>query len=279
MTNSVDRRSVLLGILGGGSLLSACSTISADEDAYLIPDLAPKDPNNVIEAYWGDPDVAAETVEFNPSTIGSLSSAETKMAALEERLPGFEQSFLEVCQEFVGFNRTDNKEDITRFCNLFNLSYLDASGKPQYYCAMGLSYAAALTYFNKYKVGPEEPTLSSLKNLLVEIGQYHFYPTPSCRDMWLVAQGQRRWVNKSENKTPQPGWLVLFDWSGKQKHPNHVGVVRQAHMDTGKLATLEFNTSVYKGDQRNGGYVALKDRSLDNTVMGYIKTDFKNPFS
>ena len=276
----MHRRKLLLGLAGSCLWATSCATRSKDLDSEVVGNLAPSSPENTLEFGWGDPGLEPEYVEYNPESVRNLSSASDRMAPLQARVPDFSQQFLDVCDGMVGLNRADNEAEITRFCNLFNLGFRTASGSYTRFCAMGLSYAAALTYFNQNKVGPSEPTLTELKALLIEVGHYHFYPSPSCLDMKYLAQGQRRWVPRTSSTRPEPGWLVLFDWDrkdvGKGGHPRHVGVVRDADLANSRLYTIEFNTSA--DDPSNGGYVARKNRNLGPSVLGYIATTRRNDF-
>ncbi len=106
-----------------------------------------------------------------------------------------------------------------------------------------------------------------------DLEHYYFYPSVSCVDMYHIAAGKRRWVDvrAGANVLPKPGWIVLFDWN-KQGTPDHCGIVQAATKQN--LATIEFNTTVGKGSQRNGGTVAEKIRNYE-FVIGFIITDAK----
>ncbi|MEO1303962.1 MAG: CHAP domain-containing protein [Pseudomonadota bacterium] len=236
----------------------------------------------VLEEQWGDLSLAPETIEFNPYQIGELSTSRVQ-GSMTDRIKSFRSNFLEIAGEFEGYNRSEHENEITRFLNLFRLDFrYGARQKYTPYCAAGVSYVAALTYWREANTTDQVPTLAELRAFLIEVGSYHFYPTVSVIDMYHVALGTRRWIARSD--TPEPGWLVLFDWK-QNGGANHVGIVESVILDEDQtqpvaLNTLEFNTVMENasGSQRDGGYVARRVRSLNGTIKGYINTDARNPF-
>ncbi|VXC80821.1 conserved hypothetical protein [Burkholderia sp. 8Y] len=163
--------------------------------------------------------------------------------------------------------------------SLLDLFELPASmdGKPVPFCAAGVSYVAAMVYAKASAVrqGVNPPKYSdtgALEGYLTELDHAHFYPTPSVYDMYLVAMGKRRWVLGSGLNRPKPGWIVVYCWTGGK--PDHVGIVKAARNSS--ISTIEFNTSpahVTSTDQRNGGYVASRERQYPSKyVKGFIRT-------
>ena len=74
-------------------------------------------------------------------------------------------------------------------------------------------------------------------------------------------QGQGKWSNH-ETAKPQPGDIVFFNFDGKGIE--HVGIVVKDNGD-GTITTIEGNTSSDskpKGNQANGGEVAIKTRAF-----------------
>ena len=67
-------------------------------------------------------------------------------------------------------------------------------------------------------------------------------------------------------ETPQPGDIVLFDFTGKHTTRQHVGVLKSVSGAT--LTTVEGNTSVTSDD--NGGAVMRRARYASQ-VVGYIR--------
>lgn len=66
--------------------------------------------------------------------------------------------------------------------------------------------------------------------------------------------------------TPQPGDLVLFDFSGKHASRDHVGTLLSISGNV--LTTIEGNTSVTSND--NGGAVMIRTR-YKSQVVGYVR--------
>lgn len=81
--------------------------------------------------------------------------------------------------------------------------------------------------------------------------------TASCTELMQAARRLRQWVTSGF----QPGDVVLFDFSGKKKITQHVGLVER--VEGGYAATIEGNTSSgVSGSQDNGGGVFRRKRSL-----------------
>jgi hypothetical protein len=171
--------------------------------------------------------------------------------------------------------RQTNPRQIQRFTGLFNYR---SEHVP--FCAMGVAYAAIKAYCDltpgkiTYSRGNETRTF---KALLPIINEYYFPPSASCLFMMNEAKKRRSsqrggWVAKGR-RLPRRGWLVLFDWNNRGDGvPDHVGIVRGlGGRNLKRLYTVEFNTSVMSGSQRNGGAVARKVRSMDD-VLGFIRT-------
>ena len=276
------RRFLQYTLLGG--LAAACTPSrqmeqqngSASEVA-----LQPINPSLDIEPQQSDPGLVPETIEFNPLEIESMSTAEGTMGTVAARIDDFQVKFLETCRGFLGVNRTDDQPQIERYLRLFNLGFYRSGTSPNPYCAAGVSYAAARTYLDASAPVPlRSPPLSNIKRWLVEVNAHHFYPTVSVQDMYFVARGTRRWVSKSASVQPKPGWLILFKFGSNSRVADHVGVVESYDQRNNIVETIEFNTTVPSGtgSDRDGGYVARRERLQNSSVVGYIDTNFRNPF-
>lgn len=91
--------------------------------------------------------------------------------------------------------------------------------------------------------------------------------TASCGDLMNAAKSAGCWVVRDF----QPGDVVIFDFSGKQKTTQHCGIVEEVLSDYG-VQTIEGNTSV-SGSQDNGGMVCRKDRR-DKYIIGAVRPVF-----
>jgi hypothetical protein len=232
----------------------------------------------VTEEYCGDPDLPAEAVTFNPATIASLSDVTTSGRAIFKRWePKLPAGMLATARGLIGSSRVTTPDAISDMLALFGLPLKDKKERYVAYCAAGLSYAALDSYANSVTPGFDATKkLDTFRSLAPEIERYYFYPTVSCRDMMFAALAKRRWVPRADTPAalPKPGWVVLFDWSGRG-NPNHCGIVQSATDQ--HVFTVEFNTSsTDAGSQRDGGAVAARKRSYDR-ILGFIRTDVSPP--
>lgn len=90
--------------------------------------------------------------------------------------------------------------------------------------------------------------------------------TASCTEMMNAAKKANMWVVRDF----KPGDLVIFDWSGKQKTPAHIGIVESILPDYG-VQTIEGNTSV--SDNSNGGEVMRRNRAM-KYIIGAVRPVF-----
>lgn len=70
----------------------------------------------------------------------------------------------------------------------------------------------------------------------------------------------------------QVGDLVLFDFSGKKKVTEHIGIVVDVSSNGKTVVTIEGNTSI-NGSQNNGGEVLLRTRSV-NLISAAIRPNY-----
>ena len=93
--------------------------------------------------------------------------------------------------------------------------------------------------------------------------------TASCGDLMNAAKAAGCWVARDF----QPGDVVIYDFSGRQKTTQHCGIVEQALPDYGVQA-IEGNTSQGGGSQDNGGMVCRKTRPLSQ-VVGAVRPNYQ----
>lgn len=232
----------------------------------------------------GDPDDPGETLIFDELEVDDVLSESHALAAFPSEQSQYKkaQRVAEAMLEYAlglanrepPVTRQSNPAQIQRFTGLFNFR----SDENPPFCAMGVAYAAAKAYCD---LTPERILYTqrnhtrTLQNVLPLIKKYYFTPSPSCWFMMKEAMkrkpGQRgSWVANG-TVAPKRGWLVLFDWKNKgDGRPDHVAIVKSVGR-RGALHTVEFNTSITFGNQRNGGAVAQKVRKMSD-VMGFIRT-------
>jgi hypothetical protein len=167
-------------------------------------------------------------------------------------------------------SRATNKPRVTEYLNLFGLDFADDAGIPYAFCAAGLGWAACEAYCKMDPTIPfGDPPTSVFRKIVPTLNQFYFLPHPSCVKMVVRAKAMGNWI-RDVGIPPQPGWLVFYNWAGGAD-AEHVGIVQSA--DAATLRTIEFNTSVVDGNQRNGGVVARKNRDdARRFVIGYIAT-------
>jgi hypothetical protein len=205
-----------------------------------------------------DIDKLAEEGTLSEQIFESLSSFDSKTFALE---------LLEVCSEYLGIDRSNNLDQVSRFLKLFNLDVRDGK-RWMPYCAAGLSFAAAKNLCNLSDIKYDaNNALGVFKSVLPTIRNRYFLPSPSCFRIRDHAIKQNKWlVNSAANrKLVKPGYLILFQFDSDTL-PDHIGIVKS--IDSDSVQTIEFNTGDV--DNINGGAVARKDRPF-KVIQGFIK--------
>lgn len=91
--------------------------------------------------------------------------------------------------------------------------------------------------------------------------------TASCGALMRAAQKAGLWVTRGY----QTGDIVIFDFSGKRKITEHVGIV-ESITKTGVI-TIEGNTS-HSGSQSNGGMVCRKTRK-SGLIVGALRPKYQ----
>lgn len=242
-------------------------------------------PEEILVTESGDPDAPGESLVVDPRAINNALKESSVLAAFprEQRsyvdakrvAEGMLNYALELADSAPPVTRHSNPHQIQRFVGLFNYQ---SENVP--FCAMGVAYAAVKAYCDltprKIPYSGRNET-RTFQTLLPVIKEYYFPPSASCLFMMNEAKKRRSsqrggWV-AAGTRLPKRGWLVLFDWRNRGDGvPDHIGIVRGVGgRNFGSLYTVEFNTSVMSGSQRNGGAVARKVRSMDD-VLGFIRT-------
>jgi hypothetical protein len=223
------------------------------------------------EIQYGDPDMLKETLEFHPSDTRSVSNG--SKARYVDRPNDFARRFIEEATFWVNKSRGKDANEIVHTLDLFRLPFKYSDGKYVPFCAAGISYVAACVYAKLEKPTADTSDVSLISNYLGEVDNYHFFPSPSVWDMFLVANGKNRWMDgKSGQVAPKPGWLVIYDWG--TGGANHVGVVEK--YEKGSLHTIEFNTSFQgeSGSNTDGGKIAKRVRSYPSkTIKGFVNIE------
>lgn len=86
-------------------------------------------------------------------------------------------------------------------------------------------------------------------------------------------KSMHKWHTKGE---PKPGDIIFFDFPHDGiDRISHVGIVVRANAD-GTVTTIEGNTTLpnQRGDERNGGGVAIKRRK-PSEIVGWGRPEFK----
>jgi hypothetical protein len=231
----------------------------------------------------GDPDAPGETFIINERALHDALIVSPELAAFPTEQTKYKDArrvvermldyALEMANRDPPVSRQNSPGQIKKFVGLF-----DYRSEQTAFCAMGIAYAAAKAFCD---LTPERVPYTrrndtrTFKTVLPLINKYYFPPSASCRFMMKEAKKRRPtqrggWIAKG-TRTPKRGWLVLFDWKNRGDGiPDHVGIVNGVGRG-GALYTVEFNTSIASGSQRNGGAVAEKVRS-PRDVLGFIRT-------
>ena len=74
--------------------------------------------------------------------------------------------------------------------------------------------------------------------------------------------------------SPQPGYLVCFDWDRDGEY-DHIGIVETQADSGGGFQTVEGNTSLEatSGSQSNGGQVSGRARNRDRQGTVFVRVD------
>ena len=90
--------------------------------------------------------------------------------------------------------------------------------------------------------------------------------TASCTALMQAAKTAGQWITDGF----RPGDVVLYDFSGKQKQPQHCGLLETVQDEF--VVTIEGNTGV--GNEANGGAVMRRKRET-SLVVGAVRPKYK----
>ena len=175
---------------------------------------------------------------------------------------------------YLGVTRDNNREQVTRFLNLFGLTFAGPDGSPYPFCDAGVGYSAAKAYCDVAGIGySAQNAVSVFRSVLDDVAALSFLPSASCRITQDDAVKRGAWLDAGDlDATPQailPGWLVLYSWPDGEE-ADHIGIVEHDNGDT--IGTCEFNSSgVVDGSQVNGGAVVRKSRPYTH-ILGFVRT-------
>jgi len=225
----------------------------------------------ISEAQFGDPLEAGDKFE----TVTLFKPSEQKAVGDDKVLP--KKDAKELARQMLDITRGFVRDDVSRkhkasqvveFLNIVDFDNLDTA-----FCAAGVSYAACRAYCDLpvtegYDSIITDKRINQFKSKLTTIYAHYFFPSALVRVIKAAALKKGNWADPSV--VPLPGWLVIFSWDGTSAG-NHVGLVESAKKEDKFITTLEYNTAVGSGSQRDGGHVARKQRPLNNCILGYVK--------
>ena len=90
--------------------------------------------------------------------------------------------------------------------------------------------------------------------------------TASCTALMQAAKTAGQWITDGF----RPGDVVLYDFSGKQKQPQHCGLLEMVQDEF--VVTIEGNTGV--GNEANGGAVMRRKRGV-SLVVGAVRPKYR----
>lgn len=187
----------------------------------------------------------------------------------------FALQMLKTMLTYLGVNRHDNREQITRWCALMGLPFADAAGNPTSFCDIAVAWCACHAYCDltgtAYNAGN---AVAVFRTVLQDVDALSFLPSAACRITQADAIRRGTWLDAGDlDASPQdilPGWLVLYSWPDGDE-ADHIGIVEVDHGDS--IGALEANTTGpnAQGSQINGGTVARKQRPY-NHILGFVRT-------
>lgn len=254
-TMPTRRKFVALSGLGAAALALPSRQLQAQESLRIV-------------AYeQGDPQGDVEPVVLDPEFVSQIIDGPPRIAFnIPDPLPDFAAALMDVAKTYDGMDRWKNEKEVTAMLALFGCPFKDKNGAYVAFCGAGIGYCAALAFAKARNLPSDD---ASLRNLLHAVDFFNYYPSPGTLNMSQVARGKSRWVERTIK--PEPGWLVIYDWSGSSdpEKTSHTGIVIGA--DGASLRTFEFNTG--NKQHPGGGTIGYKTRNIDKTVKGYIKTN------
>jgi hypothetical protein len=308
---TVARRLSFLFTAGGALLLAGTLPrviIAAPPRAGLPTNSNPAS-DDVEELQIGDPPPPGKEGGAGEHLIvpGAISkqiedtgdASKSKAAAVARRKMALETLKLatEYARQQISRTEPPRPSKVRNFLGLYGLPFrYGQSGGYVPYCASGVGFTACRVH---YRLAwpldhPTDPAHADpgddpgkVRAAIPDVTRDYCFTHPSCRMMVEAAKkrkhrdGKSFWLPRTKGVVPKPGWLVFYNWVGRQK-PQHVGIVDDpvfTKTTKPELRTVEFNTSDpsqrSRGDlvasQSNGGRVVKKHRPL-RYVLGYIRT-------
>lgn len=227
---------------------------------------------DVQEDHQSDVDAPVEKLEIT----GAAATRAAKLRGLASFRPkaakdpkAFAIEMLRIAESHAarGVTRKSDPNQVARYLNLFDLDEDEdlrygkgGTGTVIPFCACGVSYAGSLAHGRLNDAAP----LDAVKRASEEVSQMYFLCDSAVAAIRADAERRKTWRDASASTSPKPGWLIVFRFP----QGNHIGMVKEFHGSS--LTTVEFNTTGTGPDQRNGGCVLIKRRSLNQTVKGYV---------
>lgn len=245
---------------------------------------------DITEPQRGDPDTNVENLSLTAQSSADLAASSLAVALRQpsdstgdkavRREPGrlFAQQLLTTAAAEVGVSRISNPARVAEYLSLFGLGFTYSNGSYVPFCAAGVGWAICKSYCDLPPLPTDGYTqitynpvseLKVFKGVFYNINAIYCPLSAGCAVIESAANATHRW--SPPVSVPLPGWLVIYNWDGKQD-AEHIGIVDSATVDS--LMTIEFNTRIDSGPgQGNGGAVARKDRQkLRGCILGYVKT-------
>jgi len=226
-------------------------------DIFDQPDI--QQPDELSESQM--PVVDANSIDFEELAVPELAAEAPSFSPQD-----FAQKMLEVALEYVGVTRANNRQQVTKFLNLFGLGFTDPNGVPYKFCASGVSYSACKAYclLSGIQFTPAN-SVAVFRTVLRKISQSYFLPSTVCETIRQNAITRGSYKSKAEALEGNifAGWIVFYSFDGSAR-ADHCGIVIDA--DEEGMHTMEFNTS--SASSTNGGACAQKHRTY-GSVLGF----------
>jgi hypothetical protein len=177
---------------------------------------------------------------------------------------------LQIAKGYVGVSRDRDREQVTRFLEVFGLPFADQYGHPLPFCDAGFGYSTLKAYCDMQGVPyTADNAVAVFRSVLPAVQANYLYLSASCEETRQDAIRRGIWLDAGDCDSGidiLPGWAVLYNWqNGEAAH--HIGCVAEDEGDL--ILDTEFNTS--SASDGNGGAVATRSRNW-NSILGFIKT-------
>lgn len=156
----------------------------------------------------------------------------------------YRTAIVECARKYIG---TSEPKGDDQFIQAYNKSTNAGFNMETPWCAMFVTFCARM-------VGVPTSVIPNFASCTVSINSF-FKP-------------KGRWHLRTSGYTPKAGDLIYYDWD-KDKTPNHVGIV--AGVESGKVITIEGNTSNPAGKTKYDGVYSKKVALTSSTILGYVE--------